>query len=151
MLCFVDAGNCLILHLIRTGWRVRLCLFMYTKAWFTPNWLRGDKYVTQISYTSIGKKHSCVWTQTLNQLPFTSRVPVGGKSSVCLICMKYRIIILIIIIKRLGEILLSYIAQPHHARTHIYLYADMTRVYNYRKSREWPSTHAVSITALHGR
>ena len=26
-------------------------------------------------------------------------VPVGGKSSVCLICMKYRIIILIIIIK----------------------------------------------------
>ena len=33
-------------------------------------------------------------------------VPVGGKLSVCLIwnCMKYRIIILIIIIKRLGEI-----------------------------------------------
>ena len=39
-------------------------------------------------------------------------VPVGGKLSVCLIwnCMKYRIIILIIIIKRLGEILLSYMA-----------------------------------------
>ena len=37
-------------------------------------------------------------------------VPVGGKSSVCLICMKYMIIILIIIVKRLGEILLSYIA-----------------------------------------
>ena len=34
----------------------------------------------------------------------------------CLICMKYRIIILIIIIKRLGEILLSYIA--HTSRTH---------------------------------
>ena len=47
---------------------------------------------------------------------FTSRVPVGGKASVCLICMKYRIIILIIIIKRLGEILLSYIA--HTSRTH---------------------------------
>ena len=47
---------------------------------------------------------------------YTSRVPVGGKSSVCLICMKYRIIILIIIIKRLGEILLSYIA--HTSRTH---------------------------------
>ena len=42
---------------------------------------------------------------------YTSRVPVGGKSSVCLICMKYRIIIL-----RLGEILLSYIA--HTSRTH---------------------------------
>ena len=47
-------------------------------------------------------------------------LPVGGKSSVCLICMKYRIIILIIIIKRLGEILLSYIANTSrtHARTH---------------------------------
>ena len=50
----------------------------------------------------------------------------------CLICMKYRIIILIIIIKRLGEILLSYIA--HTSRTHTpksYLYADMARVYKY--------------------
>ena len=47
----------------------------------------------------------------------TSRVPVGGKASVCLICMKYRIIILIIIIKRLGEILLSYIAHTS-SRTH---------------------------------
>ena len=49
-------------------------------------------------------------------------VPVGGKLSVtvCLICMKYRIIILIIIIKRLGEILLSYMANTSHthARTH---------------------------------
>ena len=46
----------------------------------------------------------------------TSRVPVEGKSSVCLICMKYRIIFLIIIIISLGQILLSNIA--HHARTH---------------------------------
>ena len=45
-------------------------------------------------------------------------VPVGGKSSVCLICMKYRIIILIIIIKRPGEILLSYIANTSRTRTH---------------------------------
>ena len=45
-------------------------------------------------------------------------VPVGGKSSVCLICIKYRIIILIIIIKRPGEILLSYIANTSHMRTH---------------------------------
>ena len=37
---------------------------------------------------------------------WTSRVPVGGKSSMCLICMKYKIIILIIINKRLGEILI---------------------------------------------
>ena len=43
-------------------------------------------------------------------------VPVGGKLSVCLIwnCMKFRIIILIIIIKRLGEILLSYMANTSH-------------------------------------
>ena len=48
----------------------------------------------------------------------TSRVPVDGKSSVCVICMKYRIIILIIIIISLGQIILSYIWQTHHARTH---------------------------------
>ena len=36
----------------------------------------------------------------------TSRVTVQGKSLVCLICMKYRIIILIIIIISLGQILL---------------------------------------------
>ena len=46
----------------------------------------------------------------------TRRVPVEGKSLVCLICMKYRIIILIIIIISLGQILLSYIANT--SRTH---------------------------------
>ena len=53
----------------------------------------------------------------------TSRVPVEGKSSVCLICIKYRIIILIIIIISLGQILLSYIentSRTHDARTRIY-------------------------------
>ena len=50
----------------------------------------------------------------------TSRVPVEGKSSVCLICMKYRIIFLIIIIISLGQILLSYIANTSrtNGRTH---------------------------------
>ena len=49
----------------------------------------------------------------------TSRVPVEGRSSVCLICMKYRIIFLIIIIS-LGQLLLSYIANTSrtHERTH---------------------------------
>ena len=61
----------------------------------------------------------------------TSRVPVGGKASVCLICMKYRIIILIIIIKRLGEILLSYIA--HTLRTHTPL--PFTHLYLYHKGK----------------
>ena len=46
----------------------------------------------------------------------TRRVPVEEKASVCLICMKYRIIILIIIIISLGQILLSYIANT--SRTH---------------------------------
>ena len=51
----------------------------------------------------------------------TSQVPVEGKSSVCLICMKYRIIILIIIIS-LGQILLWYIENTSrtHARTQIH-------------------------------
>ena len=59
----------------------------------------------------------------------TSRVPVEGKSSVCLICMKSRIIILIIIIISLGQILVSYnsacvhdvfaiLLQTHHVCTH---------------------------------
>ena len=46
----------------------------------------------------------------------TSRVPVEGKSSVCLTCMNYRILFLIIIIISLGQILLSYIANT--SRTH---------------------------------
>ena len=54
----------------------------------------------------------------------TSRVPVEGKLSVCLICMKYRIISFIIIIISLGQMLISYIANtsrthaPTHPRTH---------------------------------
>ena len=46
----------------------------------------------------------------------TNWVPVEGKSSVCVICMEYRIIVLIIIIISLGEISLSYIANT--TRTH---------------------------------
>ena len=51
-----------------------------------------------------------------------SRVPVEGKSSVCLICMKYRIIILIIITISMGKILLSYIENTPrtHARARTY-------------------------------
>ena len=49
-------------------------------------------------------------------ISFTRWVPVEGKSSVCLICMKYRILILIIIIISLCQILLSYIANT--SRTH---------------------------------
>ena len=51
----------------------------------------------------------------------TSRVPVEWKSSVCAISMKYRKMILIIIIISLGQILLSYIANTFshaHTRAH---------------------------------
>ena len=55
-------------------------------------------------------------------LMLTSQVPVEGKSSVCVICMKYRIIISIIIIISLGQILSSYIANTSLAtcaHTHV--------------------------------
>ena len=49
----------------------------------------------------------------------TRRVPVEGKSSVCLIFIKYMILILIIIIISLGQIYYYRILQQtHHARTH---------------------------------
>ena len=51
----------------------------------------------------------------------TSRYTRWGESSVCLICMKYRIIILIIIIIGLDKILSSYIANT--SRTHARTYA----------------------------
>ena len=56
----------------------------------------------------------------LPALKHTSRVPVEGKSSVCLICEKYRILFVIIFIISLGQILLSYIGNTSrtHARTH---------------------------------
>ena len=63
----------------------------------------------------------CFNVSSLVRLHALAGVPVGGKLAVtvCLICMKYMIIILIIIIKRLGEIL-SYMANTSHthARTH---------------------------------
>ena len=45
-------------------------------------------------------------------------IPVEGKSSACLIRMKYRIIILIIIIISLDKILSSYCKHIMHARMH---------------------------------
>ena len=56
----------------------------------------------------------------------TSRVPIEGKSSVCLICMKYRIKMLIIFIFSLGKILWSYIANT--SRTHARMHARSHRL-----------------------
>ena len=60
------------------------------------------------------------------QLEQLAGIPAEGKSSVCLICVKYRIIILIIIIISLDKILSSYIANTSrtharmHGRTHVH-------------------------------
>ena len=68
--------------------------------------------------------HRSLFYNTSSRIMITSRVSVEGKSSVCVICMKYRIIILIIMIISPGKILLSYckhITHPRmHARTHAY-------------------------------
>ena len=69
--------------------------------------------VIRIYYLPINVNNVC-----LRHIIYTSRVPVEGKSSVCLICMKYRIIILIIIIISLGQILLSYIANTSRTHAH---------------------------------
>ena len=82
----------------------------------------------------------------LETLYCTSRVPVEGKSSVCLICMKYRIIFLIIIIISLGQIILSYIWQTHHVRTHTH---TCTHAHTRRPTRPAPSPSRLSL--LHGR
>ena len=59
-----------------------------------------------------------IYARLLCELENTSWVPVEEKSSVCLICMKYRIILIIIIIS-LSEISLSYrILQTHHSSIH---------------------------------
>ena len=68
----------------------------------------------------------------------TSRVPDEGKSSVCLICMKYRIIIVIVIIISMGQTLLSYIANTSHthARMHPRVHAlTHVRVHTHRRRR----------------
>ena len=67
------------------------------------------------------KDHNYLRTRPISKITPALRelagIPVEGKSSECLICMKYRIIILIIIIISLGQILYR-ILQTHHACTH---------------------------------
>ena len=74
----------------------------------------------------------------------TSRVPVEGKSSVCVICMKYRIIVLIIIIISLGQIILSYMANT--SRTHVRMHTH-TCVHTRACAQARPST-AVTIQVV---
>ena len=78
----------------------------------------------------------------------TSRVPADGKSSVCVICMNYRIIVLIIIVIRLGQIILSYMASTSlmHACTHAHSH---TLACAHRPTHPPPSPSRLSL--LHGR
>ena len=73
-------------------------------------------------------------------------LPGERKSSVCLICMKYRILFLIIIIISLGQILLSYIANTSrmHARTH-------GRTYSRKHAPTHSRTHARANARTHAR
>ena len=61
---------------------------------------------------------------------------VEGKPSMCLICMKYRITILIIIIISLGQIFFYRILQTHYARAHA-------------RTRARPQAHACARTRVH--
>ena len=73
----------------------------------------------------------------------TRPVPVEGKSSVCLICMKYRIIMLIIIIISMGKISLSYIANT--SRTHARMHA---RTHTHAHTREHAHPNPTTTVAV---
>ena len=73
-------------------------------------------------------------------------IPTEGKSSECLICMKYRIIILIIIIISLGQIFYR-ILQTHHTCTHARTRAHMHAFTHVRTSmRTHTHTHVAAVT-----
>ena len=75
-------------------------------------------------------------------ISYLRRVPVEGKSSVCMICMKYRITILIIIIIRLGKILL-YIANT--SRTHA---CACTHVHACGSTHTHTTVSAIQVSAI---
>ena len=84
---------------------------MNTREMKMLRWLQGKTIKDHI-------RSGVIWKKA--HIKSTRWVPVEGKSSVWLMCMKYTIIILIIIIISLGETLLSYIANTSgmHARAH---------------------------------
>ena len=92
------------------------CLSSSTYQTSQVDWNGSGYYIdTQQSFKHRLELDNSAGVGDVNIIP-TSRVPVEGKSSVCLIRMKYRIIFVIIIIISLGQILLSYIANT--SRTH---------------------------------
>ena len=88
--------------------------------------------------------HGTQWateTGSTRNITNTSRIPVEEKSAECLICMKYRIIILIIIIISLGQIFYR-ILQTHHACTHIH-----ARIHARAHTRARTHAHTCTHTA----
>ena len=92
-------------------------------------------------------------TETIGvrSLPLLAGIPVEGKSSECLICMKYRIIILIIIIISLGQIFYR-ILHTHHACTCAYTHARTsvrthvrTHVHTHSRRRRHRPPHMLSL------
>ena len=79
-------------------------------------------HLPSIKTTSLQSKQSTPAWKNINtfngKLPQLARYPLRGNHQLCLICMKYRIIILIIIIISLGQILLSYWKHITRARTY---------------------------------
>ena len=94
---------------------------------------RVDRYIWLLDYAAF------------HCFRYTSRVPVQGRSSVCLNCMKYRIIIVIIIIISMGQILLSYIANTSrmHACVHTCVHTHACT-----RMRAHASTHPHTQTLL---
>ena len=90
--------------------------------------LRSVWHCSKALFVFIETVHHC-----FTELVRTSRVPVEGKSSVCLIFMKYRIIILIIIITSLGHILLS-IANTSCTHAHTRMRTDTHTAVAFRSS-----------------
>ena len=77
---------------------------------------------------------------------YTSRVPVEWKSSVCVICMEYMIIVLIIIIINLGQIILTHMANTSrtHACTHAHTHAH-DRVHAHTRPPTASTTQVVAV------
>ena len=85
-----------------------------------------------------------IWHFVLIIIYTLAGIPVEGKSSECLICMKYRIILIIIIIS-LGQIFYR-ILQTHHACTHARVH---TRTRAHACTRTHTHAHTAVITVRH--
>ena len=126
-------------HVCMHYWRGPSCLASSQSVLLLPTLLDLSLTVRGTSFYN--------WNETvvpLGQLYEQARIPVQGKSSVCLICMKYRIICVIIIMSSLGQILLSYMANT--SRTHAHACAR-TRAHRYTHCRRLRAGFRCSVAS----